>query len=352
MTEVVTAASPAADPGEREAHPGFDVYDPGFAAALGPAPRLALVAETDAHEGPVYIPAEDALYFTSLPGNVGTSAPGAPCAVVKRLALDGLSFPVDPSRLSVVPARVTMPNGMALGRDGRLVVCEQGTHDERARISRVHPATGEAETVVDAWGALRLNSPNDVVVRSDGTIWFTDPSYGYLQGFRPEPQTGDYVYRHDPAAGRLSVVADCFDKPNGLAFSPDERTLYITDSGANQEPGSYHVRRPHHIVACDVRDGSHLGAGRLFAVTTPGFPDGIKVDPAGRVYTSSPSGVQVFSPAGDLAGLIRVPGAVNFTFGGPRGEVLFITTDTAIWAAVFNPAAGAGQRRDQKPGRW
>ena len=352
MTEVVTAASPAAGVDAREAHPGFEIYDPEFAAALGPAPRLALVAETDAHEGPVYLPGEDALYFTSLPGNVDTPAPGTPCAHVKRLALDGLNFPVDPTRLSVVPARVTMPNGMALGHDGRLVVCEQGTRDEHARISRVHPATGEAETVVDAWGGLRLNSPNDVVIRSDGTIWFTDPSYGYLQGFRPDPQTGDYVFRYDPAAGRLSVVADGFDKPNGLAFSPDERTLYITDSGANQEPGSYHVQRPHHIVAFDVRDGSHLGAGRLFAVTTPGFPDGIKVDRAGRVYASSLSGVQVFSPAGDPVGLIRVPGAVNFTFGGPAGEVLFITTDTAIWAAVFNPAAGAGQRHDQEPGRW
>ena len=352
MTEMVTTASPAADAHPREVHLSFEAYDPGFAAVLGPAPRLALVAETDAHEGPVYVSGEDVLYFTSLPGKADVPAPGTPRAYIKRLALDGLNFPVDPSRLSAVPARVTMPNGMALGRDGRLVVCEQGTRDDHARISRVHPATGEAETVVDAWGGLRLNSPNDVVVRSDGTIWFTDPSYGYLQGFRPEPETGDYVYRYDPAAGRLSVVADGFDKPNGLAFSPDERTLYITDSGANQEPGSYHVKRPHHIVAFDVRDGSHLGPGRLFAVTTAGFPDGIKVDRAGRVYTSSLGGVQVFSPAGDPAGLIRVPGAVNFTFGGPGGEVLFITTDTAIWAAVFNPAAGAGQRHDQEPGRW
>jgi len=352
MSEPVTAAPRSAGVDTREAYPGFEIYDPEFAAALGPAPRLALVAETDAHEGPVYIPGEDVLYFTSLPGRVDIPAPGTPCAHVKRLALDGLNFPVDPSRLSVVPARVTMPNGMALGRDGRLVVCEQGTHDEDARISRVHRATGEAETVVDAWGGLRLNSPNDVVVRSDGTIWFTDPSYGYLQGFRPDPQTGDYVYRYDPAAGRLSVVADCFDKPNGLAFSPDERTLYITDSGANQEPGSYHVQRPHHIMAFDVPDGSHLGPGRLFAVTAPGFPDGIKVDRAGRVYASSFSGVQVFSPAGDLVGQIRLHGAVNFTFGGPSGEVLFITTDTAIWAAVLNPAAGARQRHDREPGRW
>ncbi len=351
MTEVVTAVSQAAGADAREAHPGFEVYDSEFAAALGPAPRLALVAETDAHEGPVYIPGEDVLYFTSLPGKVDIPAPGTLGAYVKRLALDGLNFPVDPSRLSVVPAPLHMPNGMALGHDGRLVVCEQGTRAERARISRVHPTTGEVETVVDAWGELRLNSPNDVTVRSDGTIWFTDPSYGYLQGFRPEPQVGDYVYRYDPASGRLSVVADSFDKPNGLAFSPDEQTLYVTDSGANQESGSYHVRRPHRIMAFDVQGGSHLGPGRLFAVTTPGFPDGIKVDLAGHVYASAFSGVQVFSPAGDLIGQIRLPGAVNFTFGGPGGEVLFITTDTAIWAAVLNPAAGVRPRRDQEPWR-
>ena len=351
MTEVVTAVSQTADAGAREAPPGFAVYDSEFAAALGPVPRLALVAETDAHEGPVYIPGEDVLYFTSLPGTVDIPAPGTPGAYVKRLALDGLNFPVDPWRLSVVPAHVHMPNGMTLGHDGSLVVCEQGTRAERARISRVHPTTGEVETVIDAWGGLRLNSPNDVVVRGDGTIWFTDPSYGYLQGFRPEPQIGDYVYRYDPASGRLSVVADGFDKPNGLAFSPDEQTLYITDSGANQEPGSYHVQRPHRIMAFDVHDGSHLGPGRLFAVTTPGFPDGIKVDRAGRVYASSFTGVQVFSQAGDLIGQIRLPGAVNFTFGGPGGEVLFITTDAAIWAAVLNPAAGVRPRRDQEPWR-
>jgi gluconolactonase len=350
MTEVT--ASQATGAGAREAHPGFGVYDPEFAAALGAAPRLTLVAETDAHEGPVYIPGEDALYFTTLPLAHGTPATGTPHAAIKRLALDGLNFPVHPSRLSVVPAPVRMPNGMALGHDGSLVVCEQGTRAEDARISRVDPRTGQVDGLVDRWHGLRLNSPNDVVVRSDGTIWFTDPSYGYLQGSRPEPQIGDYVYRYDPGSGRLSVVADGFDKPNGLAFSPDEQTLYITDSGANQEPGSYHVRRPHHILAFDVRGGSHLGPGRLFAVTAPGFPDGIKVDRAGRVYASSLSGVQVFSQAGDLLGQIRLPGAVNFTFGGPGGEVLFITADTAIWAAVLNPAAGAGQRRDQQPGRW
>jgi gluconolactonase len=343
-------AAPAAT--GQPAGTGFEAYDAEFGAVLGDDPRLELVAETDAHEGPVYIPAHDALYFTTLPRTGNTPAPGTPHAAIKRLALTGLSFPVDPSRLSVLPAEVHMPNGMAAGHDGRLVVCEQGTRSEHARISRVDPATGRVEGLVDGWGGLRLNSPNDVAVRRDGTIWFTDPSYGCLQGFRPEPQLGDYVYCFNPGSGRLAVVADCFDKPNGLAFSPDERTLYITDSGANQEPGSYHVRRPHHIAAFDVRDGGHLRGGRLFAVTTPGFPDGITVDHAGRVYASAFSGVQVFSPAGDLIGQIGVPGAVNFTFGGASGDVLFITTDTAIWAAVLNTAAATGQRHDHTPERW
>jgi gluconolactonase len=318
---------------------GFEVYDTEFAAVLGADARLELVAETDAHEGPVYIPGHDALYFTTLPRPGNVPAPGTPRAVIKRLALNGLGFPVDESRISALPAGVHVPNGMTLGHDGHLVVCEQGTRSEPARISRVDPVTGQVEGLVDSWGALSLNSPNDVVVRGDGTIWFTDPSYGYLQGFRPEPQLGDYVYRFDPASGRLSVVADCFDKPNGLAFSPDQQILYIADSGANQEPGSYHVQRPHRILAFDVRDGTHLAGGRLFAVITPGFPDGIKVDLAGRVYASSFSGVQVFSPAGDLIGEIRLPGTVNFTFGGPMGDVLFITTDTAVWAAVLDTAA-------------
>jgi gluconolactonase len=351
MTGTAAPSRPAGAVAWPATAPGFEVYDPEGEALLGGTARLGLVAETDAHEGPVYIPGEDALYFTTLPQTRNTPAPGTPHAAIKRLALDGLSFPMDPSRLSVLPAHVHMPNGMTLGHDGSLVVCEQGTRAEHARISRVDPRTGQVDTLTDRWGGLRLNSPNDVTVRSDGTIWFTDPSYGYLQGFRPEPQIGDYVYRYDPASGRLSVVADSFDKPNGLAFSPDEQTLYITDSGANQEPGSYHVRRPHCIIASDVQGGSHLGPGRLFAVTTPGFPDGIKVDLAGRVYASSFSGVQVFSQAGDLIGQIRLPGAVNFTFGGPGGEVLFITTDTAIWAAVLNPAAGVRPRRDQEPGR-
>jgi gluconolactonase len=191
---------------------------------------------------------------------------------------------------------------------------------------------------------MPLNSPNDVVVSSDGSVWFTDPSYGHLQGFRSAPLLGDNVYRLDPVGGDLSVVADSFDKPNGLAFSPDERILYVGDSGANQEPDSYYPSRPHHIKAFDVVAGCRLENERLFCVTNPGFPDGIKVDADGRVYASSFSGVQVFDPEGARLGEIRLSGAVNFTFGGPDRNVLFITADDVVWAAVLNvtaPARGA-----------
>jgi gluconolactonase len=306
--------------------PSFEAYEPSFLDVLGDAARLEQVAEVDAHEGPVYVAADNALYFTTLP------KPG-PQVSIKLLDLATLE-------VKVVRRDANGANGMALDREGRLIVCEQGSRIERARISRLDPASGTIETVVDAWDGLPLNSPNDVVVKSDGTIWFTDPSYGSLQGFRPTPRAGDHVYRHDPATGRTVVVADSFDKPNGLAFSHDERLLYVGDSGANQEAGSYYPERPHHIRVFDVQDGWRLDGDRLFAVTNPGFPDGLKVDSFGRVFASAFSGVQIFAPGGALLGEVRLPGAVNFTFGGADRSTLFITTDTAIWAAALG-AKGA-----------
>ena len=313
----------------------FIAYTDEFFDVLGSAPRLVKVIEVDAHEGPVYVKAEDALYFTTLPVPTNIPLPNYYQVAIKRLALNGDQFPVGPDRLSVVSQSTNMANGMALDREGYLVICEQGTRSTHARISRMNLHTMVVETIVDHWQGLRFNSPNDVVVRRDGSVWFTDPTYGRLQGFKPEPLTGDYVYRHDPQSGRTAVVADSFNKPNGIAFSPDEDVVYITDSGANQETGSYYVHLPHHIMAFDVREGRHLVNGRLFAVTTPGFPDGIKVDSDGRVYASAFSGVQVFNPLGDLIGEISLPGAVNFAFGGPENNILYITADTAIWAAIL-----------------
>jgi gluconolactonase len=311
----------------------FVAHDARFAELLGDAPRLVRVADVAAHEGPVYAPDEDALYFTTPPMRVR----GVPRVAIRRLQLDGLRFPPAPSRITTVRADANVANGMFLDRDGSLVVCEQGTLTTPARISRVDTAIGAAETIVAGFGGFRLNSPNDVVVRSDGTIWFTDPSYGHRQGFRPEPELCDLVYRYDPASERLIVAGDSFDKPNGLAFSPDERVLYVADNG-----------KPHHLLAFDVRSNGSLHRRRLVAVGTPEHPDGLKVDTEGRLYTSARSGIQVFDPSGTLLGEISLPGAVNFTFGGPDRNVLFITVDSAIWAAVLN-AKGASPWQSSEP---
>jgi gluconolactonase len=296
---------------------------------MGPATetRLDVVVETDAHEGPVYVAGEDALYFTTVP------RPGlaGPRVDIRRLSLpDGA--------LTTVRADANAANGMALAPDGRLLACEQGSMTRPAAITLVDRATGATETLVDRWRGRPLNSPNDVVVKRDGTIWFTDPGYGHLQGFRPAPAVGDHVYRYDPATGDLALVADGFDKPNGLAFSPDERTLYVGDSGAIHAPGDYDPTRPRHLVAFDVSHDGRVSGRRPFGDPVPGFPDGVKVDPAGRVYVSCERGVRILDPAGRLVREIAVPGgAVNFAFGGPRRDVLLITADDAIRAARLSP---------------
>jgi len=224
--------------------------------------------------------------------------------------------------VTVVRADANKANGMALAPDGRLLVCEQGTFTTAARISLVDRATGATETLVDAWNGAPLSSPNDVVVKGDGTVWFTDPSYGFLQGFRPAPALADAVYRHDPRTGQTTQVADGFDKPNGLAFSPDERVLYVGDSGEA-------ARR---IEAFDVAADGSLTDRRPFAVIDRGYPDGIKVDGDGRVYSAGPAGIHVFDPAGDLVSEIDLPGAVHLAFAG--SDRIYVTADTAVWAAT------------------
>jgi gluconolactonase len=264
--------------------------------------RMEHLVDVDAHEGPVYVPGEDALYFTSVP------RPG-PRVDIKRLDLGSLD-------VSVVSANARAANGMALGPDGRLIVCEQ----IGGAIATVDRSTGERELLVEGF-----NSPNDVVVKSDGTIWFTDPSYGWLQGFRPRPLLRDSVYRYDPRTGGLICVASSFDKPNGLCFSPGERTLYVADNG-----------EPHHLKAFDVVGGCRLERERVMHVSSPLHPDGLKADAEGRLYATFAGGIEVLSADGLPIGAIDVPGAVNFCFGGPDRDVLFITADTAIYTAHLN----------------
>jgi len=264
--------------------------------------RLEHFVDVDAHEGPVYVPGEDALYFTSVP------RPG-PRVDIKRLDLGSLT-------VSVVRPDAAAANGMALGHDGRLIVCEQID----GAIVAVDRTSGERELLVEGF-----NSPNDVIVKRDGTIWFTDPSYGWLQGFRPRPLLRDAVWRYDPRTGGAIAVADSFDKPNGLCFSPDERTLYVADNG-----------EPHHLKAFDVLDGGRLDRERVIHVSSPQHPDGLKADSAGRLYATFAGGVEILSPDSSPIGAIDVPGAVNFCFGGPERDVLFITADTAIYAAQID----------------
>jgi gluconolactonase len=259
------------------------------------------LVETDAHEGPVYLAAERALYFT-------TQRAGRRADIMRLSLADG--------RISTVLADAGAANGMTLGHDGRLLVCEQ----QPAAISRIDPATGARETVVDAYRGLPLNSPNDVVVKSDGSIWFTDPSYAHLQGFGREPRLGDHVYRHD---GELELAATGFDKPNGLAFSPDESVLYVGDSERCV------------VEAFDVVSGRLLANRRVFATIEQGYPDGLKIDRRGNVYTTGGPGLMVFSPTGALLREIDLPGAVNFAFAGDR---LLVTADDAIWSTPIEGA--------------
>ena len=310
----------------------FVVYSPEFLEVLGPSPEYLVVPNVNAHEGPVYVKAWDAILYTTVP--VTTNVPNSGNRNVAIGRLDVAS-----RQVSTFLESTNMANGMTIDRSGQLLICEQGTKTTLAAISRMNLDTKEIESVVDNWFSLPFNSPNDVVVKSDGTIWFTDPSYGYPQGFRGEPLVGDFVYRYDPADGSVAVVGDSFTKPNGLAFSPDESILYINDSGANDGAGNYFVKLPHHIRAFDVHDGQ-LRGDRLFAVVTPGIPDGLKVDSAGRVYSSSTTGVKVYEPNGKLIGEILAYGVANFCFGGVDNNTIFMMCDTNITIAKI-AATGA-----------
>jgi gluconolactonase len=266
-------------------------------------------------EGPIWHP-DGYLLFSDMPGDVRRKyTPGGRVEEAMRPAFKC--------------------NGMTLDANLDLLVCEHVT----SALWRERP-DGSRELLAYHYEGKYLNSPNDVCVRSDGTIYFSDPWYGRMPGFgiERERELGwQGVFRIPPGGGpdnvELILDKDEFDQPNGLCFSPDESILYVTDSGANHEPGSFEPSRPHHIKAFDVLDGGRLAGERVFADVEPGFPDGIKVDTDGRVYASSFSGVQVFSPDGRLIGEIELPGAVNFCFGGPDRNVLFITADTAIYAA-------------------
>lgn len=189
------------------------------------------------------------------------------------------------------------------------------------RISTGPAAGGEAKTVVDKHDGKKLNSPNDVVVKKDGTVWFTDPPYGLPKDQTKEAE-GNFVYRLDPKTGKTSIVSKDQDMPNGLAFSPDEKRLYIADSG-----------KPRKIRVYDVQADGTLAGGKDFAAIDKGGPDGIRVDADGRVWSSAGDGVHIFGTDGALLGKILCPESpANLCFGGADGKTLFITARKSLYS--------------------
>lgn len=270
-------------------------------------------------EGPVWIHEEQSLLWSDIPNN----------RMLRWSESGGLSVWRD---------KVDFTNGHCRDLDGHILHC---SHGQRA-ITRTRLINGLDETldevVVDSYQGRRLNSPNDVIVKRDGTIWFTDPPYGILsdkEGHKAESELRhNYVFRFDPEINSLSVASDFLDEPNGLAFSPDERILYVSDTSAALRPeGQGH----HHVVAFDVNEAGVLSAPRIFAEVSPGLPDGFRLDAQGWLYISSESGVQIYHPDGTRLAEIQVPEKVgNLTFGGPENDWLYICASTSLYRIQLN----------------
>jgi gluconolactonase len=280
-------------------------YDPRFFEVLGGDARLlSLYDQALFCEGPVWWPAGRVLVWSDIEGRrvFGWHPDGAVDVVVDATAFI---------------------NGNALDAEGRLIHCEHG----RRCITR-SGEDGRTTVLVDRYQGRRLNSPNDLVLGPDGAVWFTDPTYGVMsprQGCPAEPELEHRsLYRFVEATGELTRVAD-FDQPNGLAFSPDGRTLYVSDTAAG-EGG------PHEIIAFSVDENSALSGRQTFRVIEPGVPDGFCVDARGWLWASSDAGIQVFSADAEPLGLIPTPEPCSNCALSPDGRRLFITGRSSLWA--------------------
>jgi gluconolactonase len=290
----------------------IQILSPEFGhCVMGNAPVEKLFTGTRWSEGPVYFADTDQLIWSDIPNNR-----------MLRWTPDG--------NVSVFRQPSNFSNGNTRDREGRLLTCEHGAR----RLTRTE-LDGSITVLAERYQGKRLNSPNDVVVKSDGTIWFTDPPYGIItdyEGYKaPQEQAGCNVYRLDPASGALDVVADDFGKPNGIAFSPDEKTLYVADTSFSHDP-----KGNHHIRSFDVANGRRLAKSRVFAEIKEGFFDGFRLDSDGRVWTSAHKGVECYAPSGQLLGRIVIGELVsNVCFGGPRRNRLFITALSGLYSVYL-----------------
>jgi gluconolactonase len=235
------------------------------------------------------------------------------------------------AEVSVFRQPAEFPNGHARDGEGRLIGC---SHQHRAIIRT--GVDGEVQTLVDRYQGKRPNAPNDVVVRSDGTIWFTDPHYGIetdYEGGKQRPELPPSVYCLDPRSSELTLVADDFYGPNGLAFSPDDRTLYIAESGTLFVPDPKRMVRAFDVDAYLPR----LLNGHDFHAVSAGYTDGLRCDVEGNVWATAGDGIHVLLPAGELLGKILLPGAVqNLCFGGLRRSRLFVCAGVSLYALSVN----------------
>jgi gluconolactonase len=279
----------------------------------GPA-RLEKLAEGFRWaEGPAYFPAGRYLVWSDIPND-------------RMMRYDETS-----NAVSVFRTPAGYSNGNTVDRQGRLITCEHGNR----RVTRTEH-DGSLTVLASHYQGKRFNSPNDAVVKSDGSIWFTDPAYGIdsdYEGHRAESEIGGcHVYRIDPGSGDIEIVADDFVRPNGIAFSPDESRLYVADTGA-----THMTDGPRHIRVFDVGGNGRLTGGEVFATSTNGLFDGFRFDEAGRLWTSAGDGVHCYADDGTLIGKVLVPEAVaNVAFGGPKRNRLYICGTTSLYAIMLH----------------
>ena len=300
---------------------GFEMFDERFAACYAGHVRVErLWTGARWAEGPAWFAAGRYLVFSDIPNN--------------RM----MRFDETDGSVSVFRQPSNNSNGNTVDHDGRLVTCEHQTR----RVTRTEH-DGSLTVIADHWNGKRFNSPNDVIVADDGAVWFTDPTYGILsdyEGDAAESAIGAcHVYRADAKDGGVTVVADDFEKPNGIAFSPDGKHLFVADTG-----NSHNRNGPKHIRRFEVKaDGKSLGRSSVFADCTAGMFDGFRFDREGRLWSSAGDGVHCFAADGAPIGKIRIPEFVgNLTFGGPKRNRMFICGTTSLYS-VFLTTRGAGR---------